>query len=209
MERSFEVADFTAIKLSGRHDVIVTMGANESVQAVGEEDALDALEIDAADGTLTIASRRQGLFGFGKRSAPVTLHVTARELNRAAIAGSGAIRIDRIEGDCFEGAIAGSGDMLIDRMEVDRADFRIAGSGDVRAAGRARRAGMRIAGSGDGDLSDLLAEDAEISVAGSGDVKAHATKTARIRVAGSGDVDLTGGAECTVTKAGSGDVRCS
>ena len=208
-ERNYKLADFRAIKLSGRHDVIVTTGSEESVRAEGDEESLDELDVAASGGTLTIRNRRHGLFGSRRRRGAVTIHVAMPELRRAAIAGSGDIRVDRVSGQSFEGAIAGSGDIFIDVMEVDDANFAIAGSGDIKAAGRATRAGLRIAGSGDGDLSGLIAEEVDISIKGSGDVRAHATGTARVCVKGSGDVDLAGGAKCTINQAGSGSVRCS
>lgn len=209
-ERSFDVSEFSAIKLSGPHDVIVTTGASESVRAEGDERSLEELNIVAAGGTLSIGSKRHGLFGIRRsHGGPVTVHVTMPELRHASIAGSGDIQVDRIAGQSFDGSIAGSGDISIDEMEVVSARFAIAGSGDVRASGRATRAGMSIAGSGDGDLSGLIAEEAEISIMGSGDVRAHATGTARVSVMGSGDVNLTGGAKCTINQAGSGRVHCS
>jgi hypothetical protein len=208
-ERSFEVADFQSIKLSGRHEVIVTTGAEESVRAEGDEESLEELDVSASSGTLAIGNRRRGLFGVRRHSRPVTVHVAVRELRRASIAGSGDIRVNRVSGQSFDGAIAGSGDISIGEMEVESANFAIAGSGDIKAAGRATRAGMRIAGSGDADLSGLIAEEVDISIKGSGDVRAHATGTARVSVKGSGDVDLAGGAKCTINQAGSGNVRCS
>ena len=207
-ERSYEVADFQSIKLSGRHDVVVTTGANESVRADGDEQSLEELDVSTSGGTLIIRNRRRGLFGARRQDRPVTVHVAMQELRRASIAGSGDIRVNRVSGPSFEGAIAGSGDISIDEMEVEDAHFAIAGSGDVKAAGRAVRAGMRIAGSGDGDLSGLIADEVDISIKGSGDVRAHATGTARVSIKGSGDVDLLGGAKCTISQAGSGRVYC-
>ena len=206
IERVYELADFDAIRLSGSHDVFVKTGATVSVRAEGAEKALDALDVAVSDGTLSIGSRRSGIFGV-RRGGAVAVHVTVPGLRRASIAGSGEIRVDKVQGSSFEAAIAGSGDIRIDDMDVEDARFSIAGSGDVKACGRAQTAGMKIAGSGDGDLSQLLVEDAEIAIRGSGDVHAHATGSARVSIRGAGDVKLAGGATCTIDQAGSGRVQ--
>ena len=111
VERSFEVADFQAIKLSGRHDVIVTTGSEESVRAEGDEESLDELEVAASGGTLIIRNRRHGLFGSRRRGGPVTVHVAMPELRRAAIAGSGGVSVNATR--TAKVSIAGSGDVNV------------------------------------------------------------------------------------------------
>lgn len=199
--RSFEVEDFSAIRLSAAQDVEVRTGGKPSVKAKGAADVLDRLTIATASGTLSIAQR-------GRGREPVSIKVTVPALHRASITGSGGLSIDRVAGDTFEGSIAGSGDLRIAAIEVERARFSIAGSGNVRAAGRADRAGACIAGSGNANLGELESKAAHVSIAGSGNVLAHAAETANVTILGSGNVQIVGGAECEVSRLGSGRVRC-
>ena len=207
-QRSFAVGEFDRIVLAGSQEVIVTVGGPASVRAEGDERALERLEIEVDDGRLRIGSRRGGGSWFGGSRRGVTVHVTVPSLPGAELAGSGEMRIDRIEGNSFEGGLAGSGELEIGAVRVEQARFSIAGSGNIRAAGSAGQANVRIAGSGDADLSGLESRTAEVSVLGSGDAQLRATETARVTVMGSGDVTIQGGARCSVEKRGSGDVHC-
>lgn len=208
--RAYQVGAFEAVTLAGPHDVIVTVGGEPSVRAEGEAEALDELRVEVKDGTLEIGNRSRGgiSLGWGRGLDPVTVHVTVPSLREAKLAGSGTLRIDRVEGEAFDGALAGSGDLLVDALRVGRADFSIAGSGDIRAAGSAEQAEIGIAGSGGLDLSGLETRRARVNVMGSGDVRLRATETADVSIMGSGDVTIAGGARCTVSRAGSGEVHC-
>ena len=208
--RDFQVGSFEKVALRGSHDVIVTVGGAPSVRAEGDADAIDRLEISVEDGELRIGTERHSGWSFGgKRDRhKVVIHVTVPALAGASLAGSGDIRIDKVEGDRFAGSIAGSGDLDIAAVRVGRADFSIAGSGGITAKGAADSSNISIAGSGSIDAGGLVAKTAKVSVAGSGDVRANATETADVSVMGSGDVTMSGSARCKVSKMGSGNVSC-
>jgi hypothetical protein len=209
VKRTYQVGDFDRIKLTGSHDVIVTVGPAVSVSAEGDAASLDRLEIRVDGDTLRVGSKREGKwFDADSRGSHIVVRVTVPKLAGGSIEGSGDMRIDKTEGDSFKGAIGGSGDLEIGTMRVASADFSIAGSGSVRASGNADSVSMSIAGSGDVDAGGLQTKTAKISVMGSGDVRAHATETADVSVMGSGDVTVDGPARCTTNKMGSGDVRC-
>ncbi len=209
-QRSFSVGAFDSVGLAGSHDVVVAVGGAPSVRAEGDPDILEKLDVRVDGSTLRIGAQKGFSWspGFMRNRKPVTVYVTVPSLSGAAVAGSGDIRIDKVEGDRFKGAVAGSGDLRIAALRVGEAEFAVAGSGDVRAAGSAQRLKVTLAGSGDLDLSALEAKDADVSLAGSGDVRARATGTADVSIMGSGDVTMAGGAQCSVKKRGSGSVNC-
>ena len=209
-QRSYNVGEFESVGLAGSQDVIVTVGGPASVHAQGDPDIIDKLDIRVENGTLKIGTQQgtNWTSNFMRNRKPVTIYVTTPRLAVAAVAGSGDMKVDKVEGDRFKGAVAGSGDLQIAEMRVAEAEISVAGSGDIMVAGTAERLTARLAGSGDMELSGLTAKSAEISVAGSGNVRANASGTANVSVVGSGDVSLSGGAKCTISKRGSGDVRC-
>lgn len=207
-QRSFAVGAFDRIALAGSHDVIVTVGGAPSVRAEGDAEALERLEIGVEGGQLRIGNRgRSGWSWFGGHRG-ITVHVTVPALAGASIAGSGDMRIDRVEGPRFAAAITGSGDMDIANMRVGEASFSVTGSGGIAAAGTAQRSSASVTGSGDLDLGRLEAASATIALAGSGDISLRATETAAIELRGSGDVTVGGPARCSISKSGSGDVHC-
>jgi hypothetical protein len=213
VSRNYNVGNFEQIELAGHYDVEVRTGSNPSVSASGPEKLIERLEVEVRGNELRIRPKKnRSWFNFGRNghSGKVQLTVTVPSLKAAMLAGSGGIRIDKVQGDEFEGEIAGSGDLRLGTVEVQTLRLGIAGSGDVHAGtGRARMAEYDIAGSGGVEAGGVASERVKVSVAGSGDVKANATQEAEVDIVGSGNVEVTGGARCSVDKAGSGKVRCS
>jgi hypothetical protein len=207
--RTFQVGAFSSVSLAGPHNVVVQVGPAASVRAEGPEEEIERLEIEVRGGDLEIGTKKNSWkAGFNRDRKPVTIYVTTPSLAAADIAGSGDMRIDRVEGDRFAADTAGSGNMEIAALRVREADFSIAGSGNIKASGNAARTKVEIAGSGDVDIGALDARTASVSIVGSGNVRARASETADVEIMGSGDVTLAGSAKCSVSKMGSGSVRC-
>ncbi len=206
--RDYPVTAFTKLAVAGPYDVEVRTGSGPSVRAEGGQDRLDRMEVKVEGDTLRITPQKGMHWSWGDHDT-VKLIVTVPALAEAAIAGSGAISVDRVTGAAFKGSIDGSGDLRLAKVETASLDLGIAGSGDIKASGTAANVKYDIAGSGDIDGAGVVAQTAAVSISGSGGIHAHATGTASIDVMGSGDVVLTGGAKCAITKTGSGDIHCS
>ena len=206
-QRSFQVGEFQSVSLEGSQDVVVTVGGAPSVRAEGDAEDIERLDIRVEGGTLRIGYEREGWFNF-RRGSSVRVFVTAPALNGATIAGSGDMRVDRVQAESFQAEIAGSGDLQIAALQARRATFAIAGSGDIQAAGQVEQADVSIAGSGNVGLDRLQTRRTSVSVAGSGDIAVRASEAVEGEVMGSGDVVVHGTARCSIQKMGSGDVRC-
>ena len=205
--RTFQIADFSGVDLRGSDDVDVRVGTAFSVRAEGPSAELDKLKIEKVGSSLRVGRKDSNMFWGGNHQG-VKVFVTMPRITAAAIAGSGNMAIDHVEGERFTGDSAGSGDMSIAMLAVQSADLSLAGSGNVSAKGSAKTLKIAVAGSGDVEGAGLKAASAKISVAGSGNVTAQVDGPADVSVVGSGDVDLGKGARCTTTKLGSGEVKC-
>jgi hypothetical protein len=205
--QTFELAEFDEISTSGPQQVVVTLGETQSVRSEGSPEALGQLEVVVEDGELIIRPRDESGVDWGVLSS-AKYFVTVPHLEAVSLAGSGNLRVDRIEGDSFTGTIGGSGELTIADMEVDEADFRIGGSGTVIAAGTAGETRVAIGGSGDVQARELRSDEASVDIGGSGNVALTVEDEARVLIAGSGDVDISGPARCSVTNIGGGNVRC-
>ena len=206
-QRSFQVGQFDGVSLQGSHDVVVTVGGAPSVRAEGDSDTLERLEIRVEEGMLKISTRPdRSWWRFRRRH--VTVYVSVPALNRASLAGSGDLRIDRVQAQDFEARLGGSGDIRIGALQARRASFALAGSGDIQAAGAAEEVDVSLAGSGDVGLGRLQARSASVSLAGSGDISVRASEAVEGRLMGSGDIRVFGAARCSITKRGSGDIHC-
>lgn len=209
-QRTYRVGTFDSVSAAGPHNVIVTVGGGASVRAEGPADLLDRMEVVVEDGDLEIRPRREYRNNYrwdDRRKA--TFYVSAPALNAAAVAGSGDMKIDRVQGDRFSGSIAGSGNLDVGALRVSTAKFSIAGSGDLSARGSAARSDLSIAGSGNLRLGQLASRNASVSIAGAGNVDLNAAERVKVSIIGSGDVAVAGTARCSVSKMGSGSVRCS
>lgn len=208
--RAYQVGAFDSVSAAGPNNVIVTVGGGASVRAEGPADVLDRMEVVVVDGDLEIRPKREFRNNYrwdDRRKA--TFYVAAPALKAAAVAGSGDMKVDRVEGDRFSGSIAGSGNLDVGSLRVSTAKFSIAGSGDLTARGSAGQSSLSIAGSGNLRLAQLASRSASVSIAGSGNVDLNAAETVKVSIVGSGDVAVAGTARCSVSKIGSGSVRCS
>ena len=207
--RSFPVGAFNAVSLEGPDDVHVVTGPATAVVAEGASGTLDKLDISLDGRTLKIARKRSGWGMNWTSDKGVTVTVTVPAVTDAAVAGSGDMSIDSVEGDAFTGSVAGSGSLRIAAVAVKRAKLSVAGSGDLMAIGKTDGSTLSTAGSGNIDAARLASQRVTVSAVGSGNVEAAASESATISIAGSGDVNIRGTDKCSVSKIGSGEARCS
>jgi hypothetical protein len=212
VSRNYQVGNFQKLEVAGPYEVEVHTGGNPAVSARGGEKLLERTVVEVRGDKLVIRPQEHnGWFHMSWGShGKATFTVTVPQLDAATIAGSGDIKVDKVQGDAFEGTVAGSGDLAVGNLDVQTLKLSIAGSGGAKAAaGKAQSGEYSIGGSGDIDAAGIQTQQAKVSIAGSGSVKANAATTADVSIMGSGDVDVSGGAKCNVSKAGSGNVRCS
>jgi hypothetical protein len=212
VSRNYQVGNFQEIEVAGPYEVDVRTGGTPGVAARGSQKLLERTVVEVRGDKLLIRPQEQhGFFHFGwSTHGKASFTVTVPRLSGATIAGSGDIKVDKVQGDRFEGTVAGSGGLNVAAMDVQSLKLSIAGSGGVKAgAGKAQSAQYDIAGSGDVDAAAVHTQQTKVSITGSGSVRANASGSADVSIMGSGDVDVTGGAKCSISKAGSGDVRCS
>lgn len=209
-EMTYQLASFDEIATVGPQDVVVTLGDTFSVRSEGAPEALALLEPVVSNGRLTIKPR-DAKFNWltWPRHAEATYYVTLPRLDGVAVAGSGDVSVDRIEGPSFDGSIAGPGSLAIAAMKVDSASFSIGGQGDVSVAGTAHETHVAIGGTGEVAAGGLRSDTASISIGGTGDVALTVDKEAKVSIMGTGDVDISGPARCSVTQMGRGNVRCA
>lgn len=206
-QRDFEVGAFHGVQLAGIHDVVVTVGGAPSVRAEGDTAALEGLEIRVENGMLKVGTRR----GWSWRGpdGDLTVYVTAPSIDAASVAGTGDMRIDRVEAQSFTGAVGGTGSLKIAALRATSADFSIAGTGDIEAAGTADRAEISLTGTGDAELGALQVRQAQVRLVGPGGVELHASESVDGSILGPGDLTVRGGARCSVTKMGPGSITCA
>lgn len=166
------VAAFSAIELSGPYDVVVRAQGRQSLTLSGERKDLDQIETFVRGDTLVVRPARRSRFQFSwsKQHTPVVIHITASQLERLEMSGSGDVALTQLAGERLQ-------------LEVD-------GPGDLQAAGTVRALAVQSSGSGDLDLHQLKAADVELAMSGPGDVRLQGVgNTLAATLSGSGDLE--------------------
>src|SRR5205085_3366261 len=121
VSRNYNVGGFSQIELAGHYDVDVKTGSNASVAATGPQKLMEKLVVEVRGDKLVIHPEKErswwGHSGWKSRDK-VQVTVTVPSLSAATLAGSSGIRIDRIQGEAFDGQIAGSGDLNVGSIDV-------------------------------------------------------------------------------------------
>jgi hypothetical protein len=200
--------NFDGVTLIGPDDVVVTQGADFSVRAEGDTEALDHLNIYVKDGTLQVG-RKDSSSLLGNGGGAATVHITLPALTHVSLTGSGDMEIDKLSGKQVRAQITGPGNLSIADLSADAADLALTGSGDLIVGGKALTTMLSTTGSGDIDADNLAAGNASLRLVGSGDIRARASKGADISIMGTGDAQVRGTASCRVSKMGTGEAECT
>lgn len=107
----------------------------------------------------------------GWLSGPVTVVMTAPDVRRFGLSGSGSVEIRNYAQDSL--------------------DLDLSGSGRVTAAGKTGSVRLDISGAGEADLAGLQAERADAEISGSGRASVAPTKSADLHISGNGEINLT------------------
>ncbi|HSG34708.1 MAG TPA: head GIN domain-containing protein [Sphingomonadaceae bacterium] len=208
-EMTYELAPFEAITTAGPQDIVVTFGDEISVRSEGSPRALSLLEAKVENGRLSIGPPDGFNWGGWGQLESATFYVTLPRLDSINLAGSGDVRIDKIEGERLEVVVGGPGELAIAELAVDEADFTVAGAGNIVAAGSAREARVTVAGAGEIQAGGLRSETASIQIGGAGDVALTVDREAQVSIIGTGDVSISGPAQCSLTRVGNGELICN
>lgn len=208
-EKRFGLTSFDAIEINADYIVEVTTRAPVGAVAIGPQDALDRLIVEARDGRLVIGQRQ--FAGDADRRGPrgaVTIRINAVNLRAATMGGAGSLSIDRLKGARVTIGLRGPGSLAVGAIAADRLSVAMFGNGTMTLGGTARQAQMTTSGAGVFDAGalkvDMLAFDGE----GAGDHRLHAVKSAAVTARGVGKTVVLGKPVCTIRNVGAGSVQC-
>jgi len=198
---SRDVGEFTGVQVKTSGEVQIQVGETQSVSIETDDNLLELITTEVADGTLVIASEQPF-------NTEVGLHVaiTVPVLKALAINGSANVEVKDVAGESFETEIQGSGDATV-ASTAEQIKIRLQGSGDATITGAAKNVEVDIKGSGNAKLFELAADTAHVAIAGSGDADVQATQNLNVTIAGSGGVRYHGDPKVTESIVGSGKVE--
>jgi hypothetical protein len=199
-----QVGHFDGLAMSLPGKVEVRSGASEGLTIEADDNLLPLIETVVEDGTLKI--RNKDKVNIQPRN--LTIVVQARALDRLALAGSGSIAADRVQGARIRLDVGGSGTIRVSKAEGEAISVNLGGNGDLKVdEGSARSLSASIGGSGKIEMARVRVDKASVTVAGSGDATLWVRDSLNLTVAGSGDVSYYGDPQLSTSVLGSGKVH--
>ena len=181
-----DVASFTSVELAGSNNVVVRVGASQSVVVKADDNLVDRVTTEVKSGALVIG-KTPGSFS---TKSPMSVEVTVPRLNALTLTGSGNIVGDDIEAES---------------LKVD-----LPGSGTLTGTGTATRLDVTVGGSGVVQFTQLVAKDVRAAVSGSGSIFITATNSLDASISGSGAIVYMGNPQdVTRSVTGSGAITGS
>jgi Putative auto-transporter adhesin, head GIN domain len=159
---------FTAVDLAGANNVIVQVGARQSVVVHADSNLLRRVTTRVRSGKLVIATT-PGSFA---AKTPMFVQVRLPSLDRLRLQGAGNITVTGIKSRNLTVALPGSG--------------------NIDATGTATRLKVTLSGEGNALLRQLIARDAHAALTGEGSIMLTATHSLTARISGDGTVLYSG-----------------
>jgi hypothetical protein len=207
--RNYIVTDFDTVRVEAPIAVGVQTRRGVTARGEGDTDLLERIELNVSNRILTVRLKPSPFEGRkSDRALTATLFLTAPQLRRAQLSGSGTLAIDGMTGQNAEIIAAGSGAVSAAGLNADSISVILQGSGSIKLVGKARKATFMASGDGAIDGSALTVSDLEVTAQGTGAVQALATRAATVTAIGAAAVSVDGHPACTVRHAGSGTVNC-
>jgi hypothetical protein len=200
-----QVSHFTGLAFEMPGKLELRLGNSEGVTIETDDNLLPLVETVVENGTLKIRPSKRNL---NLPTTTLKVVVTARQIERLALGGSGTIEADALRAPRLSIDLGGSGDIRVRSVESDSLAVALGGSGDFKAdGGTARKLSVSIGGSGTGEMGRVQSDSVSVSVAGSGEATVWARNELSMTIAGSGDVNYYGDPRISKSVVGSGDAR--
>jgi Putative auto-transporter adhesin, head GIN domain len=171
---------FTSVELAGDNNVIVGVGASQSVTVHADSNLLKRVTTRVRSGRLVIGTTPGNL----NAKSPMFVAVGLPSLDALRLQGDGNISVTGIASRSLSVALPGSG--------------------NIEATGSATKLDVTISGEGTALLRRLIARDATAALGGDGSIMLTATHSLAASISGSGTM-LYGGNPPHVTQSVSGN----
>jgi len=195
IEEEVAVTEFTKINLEGQGNLIVEQGDENSLTIEAEDNILERIQTEIADGELTIKYERKISFFFGDGLFPtedINFYITVNDLESVTISGTGKLQSEYLDVDNLDIIINGAAEVDLEELYANKLDVQVSGAAELNLEGDVDVQSVKIDGAGQYNALDLLSEDCEIEVDGVGEVTVYVTQDLDITISGSGLVKYDG-----------------
>ena len=166
-----DVDEFDSIDMEGAARLEISVGSPASLRIEAREDVAKRVKAEVRGDTLYIRSKPKDWFIVNGRPR-VTLRITVPELASLQLDGGNDVRLTGFDGG--------------------ESRIQAKGAAHIKATGRLDELTVHMAGAGHADLSDLVANEAKVTVDGVGSVYVHPKETLDATMNGVGAILYSG-----------------
>jgi len=200
--RTFDVAEFDALDISGFCMLIFRQADEVSVELYMQENLFEHHEVVVRNGVLSFGAVSGTSIEYGSHTP--RLYVFAPQLTSVDISGTVTTEDwDVIDSQSFALNISGVATVDIE-LEVGSLGLDLSGVANLRLTGRAVTVNVDATGVGDVKAFGLMAQNAVINSSGVGNIDMAVTDTLDVRVSGIGSVRYMGDPIVTPNVSGMG-----
>lgn len=185
------VKSFDAIKVSAGIDLYITMGNNESVKVVADDDIIDNVKTEVRGGTLHVYMKNNNswfnIFNWGStRSKKV--YVTVNELKRLCTSSGSDVKAENtLKGDELQVEVSSGSDVNLDVIYKD-VSLKASSGSDARINGRAKTFSANASSGSDINARGLEAAICNVSVSSGADASVTVTDELNANASSGADV---------------------
>lgn len=198
-----EVSGFDRVILSGIGELTVTQGDTESLEIEAEDNVIQHITTEVANGTLEISFDRRTVIP----TEPVKFNLTMRSVRGLETRGVSNIQASDLTTDELNIVISGTGNINLRDLNADRLTVNVSGAGNFNAEGRAGDQRINMSGAGNYNGEDLESEISSISISGLGRATLWVTEQLDATISGTGGIDYYGSPQVNQQISGLGRIK--
>jgi len=201
------VKGFNAIKVSTGIDLYLTMGNEESVKIVADDDIIDNIKTEVKDGTLHIYMKQNNWFNWSGNSSRKA-YVTVKELVALdASSGSDVETENTLEGDELKVKASSGSDVKLS-LHVKTFSIVTSSGSDAKLSGKVKYLTAEASSGSDINASDLESAFCQARASSGSDISLTVTEEIKAKASSGGDIVYHGNPKSKdIDESSGGDVR--
>ena len=199
------VKNFNEIKVSTGVDLYITMGNDEKVIVIADDNIIDDLITEVKDGELRIyVENHNRWFNWGNFNGTRKVYVTVKELRKIdASSGSDVKSENTLEGESLEIEASSGSDVNVDVVYKDLSLDTSSGS-DAKITGKAKNFSAETSSGSDINARDLETEVCHVKASSGSDAIVNVSEELVAKASSGGDIVYYGNPKMKDTSESSG-----
>jgi len=202
------VKGFNAIKVSTGIDLYLSMGNDESVKIVADDDIIDDIKTEVKDGTLLIYMKQKNSWFNWNGNQSRKAYVTVKELVALdASSGSDVETETTLEGDELEVNVSSGADVKL-QLHIKNFSIDTSSGSDAKLSGSVKYLNAEASSGSDINASDLEAAFCKAKASSGSDISLTVTEEIQAKASSGGDIVYSGNPKTKdIDESSGGDVR--